>query len=667
MQWTMKYAPQCAEDIIGNSSVVMNLASWLGQWEARDLRSKRKQAKHFGGNNDDSSECSSDDFISSGSSSGEDSDSDGVDLPNTALLVGANGVGKTATVYALAHEMGFKVMEVNASSARNGRQVLANLREATQSHDVRGGAGVGGGLMPQQNNSQNTKTKKQRQTALILFEDIDLTFDEETDTGFYAAVNSLIASTKRPILLTTSNENFLPMQVGSGKNKVLKTLPQAFHFGPVEPNIAARHLQLLALVEGYSLEATSLVSLCTVHQGNVSQAMLALQCSVTTGVQDLKQDFFDATEKTENDNIAIAKEEKSLDTEVMEGNLKALDSGIVKLMGLDSSQNLSSNLKLTQTPALSSVKEAINLLSNGLKSNGSKVNDESLRNNSLPSLFEWQHRFHLLPENCKVTPYTVDPKPDSSEVQSSRVKNKSIFLNSAICSADSDEEEPNIHVEDEFENISETSEQVQNGANLMKKETNSVEKKNDNQSTSDNSTLSNSKKKMTKEEKTIFKSLTYSMEFASSYFNPLESENSIETPLAPSVGCNGDTKTIKEGPNKDKDDLKLKSSVPQNLDEAVKQCQRSKTLYLAHEEAMQTASTFSASMASGTAACTAFLDILPTIRAMAKSEDFRSKDQKNSSRKSRRNERFIHYFDTINVCLTEKHLEMLKKPFLSYV
>ena len=43
-------------------------------------------------------------------------------------------------------------------------------------------------------------------------------------------------------------------------------------------------------------------------------------------------------------------------------------------------------------------------------------------------------------------------------------------FNSAICSADSDEEQPNIHVEDEFENISETSEKVpNNGANLMKK------------------------------------------------------------------------------------------------------------------------------------------------------------------------------------------------------
>ena len=45
MQWTMKYAPQCAEDIIGNSGIVRDLASWLGQWEGRNLSSRRKQAK----------------------------------------------------------------------------------------------------------------------------------------------------------------------------------------------------------------------------------------------------------------------------------------------------------------------------------------------------------------------------------------------------------------------------------------------------------------------------------------------------------------------------------------------------------------------------------------------------------------------------------------------
>ena len=42
MQWTMKYAPQCAEDIIGNSETVKELASWLGEWEMRDVKRRKR-------------------------------------------------------------------------------------------------------------------------------------------------------------------------------------------------------------------------------------------------------------------------------------------------------------------------------------------------------------------------------------------------------------------------------------------------------------------------------------------------------------------------------------------------------------------------------------------------------------------------------------------------
>ena len=44
-------------------------------------------------------------------------------LTNTAIIEGASGAGKTATVFALAAEMGFNVLEVNASSYRTGKQV----------------------------------------------------------------------------------------------------------------------------------------------------------------------------------------------------------------------------------------------------------------------------------------------------------------------------------------------------------------------------------------------------------------------------------------------------------------------------------------------------------------------------------------------------------------
>ena len=56
------------------------------------------------------------------------------------LIVGPPGCGKTASVYALAEELGFNVLEVNASSKRNGKSVLSQLHEATQSHTLNNGA-----------------------------------------------------------------------------------------------------------------------------------------------------------------------------------------------------------------------------------------------------------------------------------------------------------------------------------------------------------------------------------------------------------------------------------------------------------------------------------------------------------------------------------------------
>merc|ERR1712173_121224 len=137
----------------------------------------------------------------------------------------------------------------------------------------------------------------------------------------------------------------------------------------------------------------------------------------------------------------------------------------------------------------------------------------------------------------------------------------------------------------------------------------------------------------------------------------------VEFPNA--LGCNNDNNISQEF----KEDL-IMASVARDSGEAVRERHRINTLYSAHEEVMQTAVASLAPMAFGATASTAFTDILPVIRAMVKSEDSRSKDQKNSSnnqlKRRSRNERFIHYFDCVNICLTEKHLETLKKPFTSY-
>ena len=52
------------------------------------------------------------------------------------LLCGPVGCGKTAAVYTCAHELGYKVLEINSTHCRSRQNVMSILREATQSHHV---------------------------------------------------------------------------------------------------------------------------------------------------------------------------------------------------------------------------------------------------------------------------------------------------------------------------------------------------------------------------------------------------------------------------------------------------------------------------------------------------------------------------------------------------
>ena len=110
---------------------------------------------------------------------------------NVALLAGSSGSGKTATIFALAAELGFKVLEVNASSNRTGKQILSMLSEATQSQQVRRGEEKKKlPFFSQKKQEETNANSKKMKTALILLEDIDLVL-EDFDEGFYSAVNTL--------------------------------------------------------------------------------------------------------------------------------------------------------------------------------------------------------------------------------------------------------------------------------------------------------------------------------------------------------------------------------------------------------------------------------------------------------------------------------------------
>ncbi|EQB78360.1 hypothetical protein CB1_000765051 [Camelus ferus] len=179
-----------------------------------------------------------DDALDSTDFKGSSDDEEENCLCNTVLITGPTGVGKTAAVYACAQELGFKIFEVNASSQRSGRQILSQLKEATQSHQVDkqgvnaqkpcifNSYNIGKSprikssfeqkqtILTKSTNTTNSNVKefgaeepsRKNATSLILFEEVDVIFEE--DAGFLSAIKTFMATTKRPVILTTSDPTF---------------------------------------------------------------------------------------------------------------------------------------------------------------------------------------------------------------------------------------------------------------------------------------------------------------------------------------------------------------------------------------------------------------------------------------------------------------------------
>lgn len=176
-------------------------------------------------------------------------------MNNFAVLSGSSGSGKTSSVYALANELNYQVIEINAGSRRSGKKMLENLLEATQSHRVKDKSGKLFSTCEEdaegspETNCESSPGAK----SIILIEDAELAF--ESDDGFISAVQQLINISKRPVILTTNNRKCQHLQKFIQQHEVLYDVPMN------EANKISKYLSLMCLAANYQISVVSIEQL----------------------------------------------------------------------------------------------------------------------------------------------------------------------------------------------------------------------------------------------------------------------------------------------------------------------------------------------------------------------------------------------------------------------
>lgn len=254
--FTEKYKPNHSDDILFNKTPVNELKNFLCNW----TNGSRGNSQDF-------------DFENSSSSS--------ISMMNAIVLIGPPGSGKTASVYALANELNFKILEINAGDKRNGKKMLQELQEATQSHNLRGKKGDNLNsarkteieIENDDDDISNLSIDQDEKLALIVIEDADIVFDE--DDGFINAINQLIITSKRPVILVVNNSECTHLLKYISSNSIT--------FDKLRPNYIAKYLTLISIMENVFLDTEQLIKLFNYNNCDFRKTLHEVQFYIESG------------------------------------------------------------------------------------------------------------------------------------------------------------------------------------------------------------------------------------------------------------------------------------------------------------------------------------------------------------------------------------------------
>lgn len=213
--WTEKYRPKTLADVVGNPKAVSELKAWAESWN-RGKPTKR-----------------------------------------AAVLMGTPGVGKTTSAEALANDMGWGILEMNASDQRTGDAIRSVALRGAFSNTF--------------DDSGEYLSTTEGGMKLIVLDEAD-NFFGNADRGALPVVNELIKSTRQPVLLIVNDFYALSKKSSTVKND---TVQISF----MKPSVISmsKALKKVAAAEGVSITDEAVRSIADNAGGDMRAALRDLE------------------------------------------------------------------------------------------------------------------------------------------------------------------------------------------------------------------------------------------------------------------------------------------------------------------------------------------------------------------------------------------------------
>lgn len=188
-----------------------------------------------------------------------------------------------------------------------GKKLLQDLQEATQSYQVRKEEkGIQNLFNVNKRKENSQESKSDEKMCVLLVEDVDIVFDQ--DDGFIIALQQLIATSKRPIILTTTDYS-------SNLSQKFLFDYDCISFSPLQSSALATWCQILCLVEGKYVNCDAIGTLIDYNKGDIRKTLLQLQFWVQSGGQLTQQ-----TTPIKIEHLAEIVDENIFEDEQFEGH-----------------------------------------------------------------------------------------------------------------------------------------------------------------------------------------------------------------------------------------------------------------------------------------------------------------------------------------------------------